>query len=68
MNILHPHGMVERMNERHRQPAMIAGYGRRKDGSPKDQRTAKIARDSDRRRESRPQDDPLRGRLFDLSA
>ncbi len=68
MNILHPHGMVERMGERHRKPAPLTGYGRRKDGSPKDTRTMKIANDQDRRSRSRQDDDPLRGRLLDLDA
>ncbi|MEM7043038.1 MAG: hypothetical protein AAF543_09535 [Pseudomonadota bacterium] len=68
MNVLHPNGMVERMGERYRKPGTTGGYGRRKDGNPNDSRTLKIAKDSDRRRESRRDDDPLRGRLFDLSA
>lgn len=68
MNILHPHGMIERMGDRHRKPAPLARYGRRKDGSPKDARTSKIAGDQDRRSHQRQDDDPLRGRLLDLNA
>ncbi len=68
MNILHPHGMVERMGERQRKSAPLPHYGRRKDGSPKDTRTLKIAGDQDRRSRQRQEDDPLRGRLLDLDA
>lgn len=68
MNTLHPHGMVERMGERHRKSGPLPRYGRRKDGSPKDARTSKIADDQDRRSGPRQDDDPLRGRLLDLSA
>lgn len=68
MNILHPNGMVERMGDRRRKPATLSAYGRKKDGSPKDQRTSKIASDQDRRSQPRQDDDPLRGRLLDVDA
>ncbi|MGI9508047.1 MAG: hypothetical protein ACR2QJ_01705 [Geminicoccaceae bacterium] len=67
MNILHPNGMVERIGERHRKPALRTRYGRDKDGSPKDAESWRIARDNDRRDQHR-HDDPLRGRLIDLDA
>lgn len=68
MNILHPHGMVERLGERHRKPTSLARYGRRKEGSPNDARSLKIADEQDRRGHSRQDDDPLRGRLLDVNA
>ena len=68
MNILHPHGLVERLVERPRRLGGLPRYGRNKDGSPKNARTLKIADHNDRRDRSRQDDDPLRGRLVDLSA
>lgn len=68
MNILHPHGMVERMGERHRRPVPRTRYGRDKDGSPKGSESWKIAKDNDRRNQPRHEPDPLRGRLIDLDA
>ena len=68
MNILHPHGMVERMGERQRRPVPRTRYGRDKDGSPKDSESWKIAKDNDRRDQPRHEPDPLRGRLIDLDA
>ncbi|MDH3659700.1 MAG: hypothetical protein OEU92_06675 [Alphaproteobacteria bacterium] len=68
MNILHPHGMVERLGDRRSRPGSPPRYGRKKEGSPKNARTLKIAEESDRRSRERPDDDPLRGGLVDLSA
>lgn len=68
MNILHPHGMIERIGERQRGRGFPTRYGRNKEGSPKNARTMKIADDNDRRNQPRGDDDPLRGRLVDLNA
>jgi len=68
VNILRPNGSVERMSDGHRRPTVLAGYGRDKDGSPKDVRSLKIARDNDRRGRDRQGDQPSRGNLIDLSA
>lgn len=67
MNILRPHGMVERMSERHRKSDLLPRYGREKDGSPQDAQTMKIAHDNDRRDRRRRDDNPMRGRLIDLN-
>ena len=68
MNILHPHGMVERLGERHRGTGFQTRYGRKKEGSPKNARSMKIAGNNDRRVQPREDEDPLRGRLVDLNA
>lgn len=69
MNIRLPHGMIERIGERQPRPTALNRYGRKKEGSPKDDpRTSKIANEQDRRRHPRHDDDPLRGRLLDLNA
>ena len=68
MNILHPHGMIERLGESHRYAGFPARYGRKKQGSPKNARSMQIADENDRRRQPREDDDPLRGRLIDLNA
>lgn len=68
MNILHPHGMVERLGERYRKPVLLARYGRKKEGSPNDARSLKIADELDRRRHPRQEGDPLRGRLLNVNA
>ena len=68
MDILRPNGSVERMGEHARKPGVLPRYGRDKEGSPKDARSWKIARDSDRRRHDRHPDTPTRGRLVDLNA
>jgi len=67
VNILRPNGLVERMTERPGRSGVLPRYGRGKDGSPKDSRSWKIARNNDRRRYDRPSDDPSRGRLVDLN-
>lgn len=67
MKILHPGGMVERLNEHRKRPELRDRYGRRKDGAPKDPTTVKLAAEQDRRSQTREAVDPIRGRLFDLT-
>ena len=67
MIITHPHGMVERMNDRRRRPKGVQNYGRGKDGSPQTTETLKIAHDNDRRDHDRRDEHSLRGRLIDLN-
>lgn len=68
MNIIRPNGSVERMSDRAPRPGVLPRYGREKEGSPRDARSWKIARDNDRRRDDRQSDMPTRGRLLDLNA
>lgn len=65
--ILRPNGMVERLDERQRRPVVASPYGREKEGSPKDERNWKIARDNDRRAHDRRKAGSLRGRLLDVN-
>ena len=68
VNILRPNGSVERIGDRAPKPGVLPRYGREKEGSPRDARSWKIARDNDRRRHDRQHDNPTRGRLIDLNA
>lgn len=68
MNVLHPNGMVERMDRHLSRRTARTRYGRRKEGGPKNAETWKIASDNDRRSQSRDDEDHLRGRLLDLNA
>ena len=70
MRVINPNGMVERLNDYRKRPQPQFGdrYGRRKEGAPRDQRTVKLAAEQDRRTQPREEADPLRGRLFDLTA
>ncbi len=68
MQIFSPNGMVQRLNDGRGNPQLRDRYGRRKDGAPKDARTTTIAAEQDRRAEPRDTADPMRGKLFDITA
>lgn len=68
MNVLHPNGMVERMDRHQPKRSARTRYGRRKEGGQKNAETWKIATDNDRRSQPRDDEDRLRGRLLDLNA
>ncbi len=67
MQVISPHGMVERLNDHRKRPERLERYGRRKEGAPRNTKTVKTAADQDRRAHPRDIVDPLRGRLFDLT-
>ncbi|MGI9493824.1 MAG: hypothetical protein ACR2QF_15615 [Geminicoccaceae bacterium] len=68
MRVINPNGMVERLNDYRKRPQFGDRYGRRKEGAPRDPKTIKLAAEQDRRNQPREETDPLRGRLFDLTA
>ncbi len=68
MNVVRPHGLIERLDGSRRRPGQLARYGREKDGAPKDAESWRIAHANDRRERPRHEAEPLRGRLVDLDA
>ena len=67
MKVVSPNGMVNRPGSHHRRPVALDRNGRRKDGGPANVGDKKKITLPTRRRQSRQDDDPSRGRLFDMT-
>lgn len=66
MNLIRPNGLVERLSPTPRHQVEFDGYGRAQSG-PATSETQLAAR-RDRRQRRRRKQDPLRGRVVDLTA
>lgn len=68
MELIRPNGLVERL-PRSRRPAIdLGGYGQRTQPGAATPEELRAAAERDRRRRRRPRQDPLLGRLFDVTA
>jgi hypothetical protein len=67
MNLIRPNGLVERLTRLPRLPVEADGYGRSQPG-PATAAALQLAARQDRRQQQRRKQDPLRGRLLDLTA
>jgi hypothetical protein len=67
MNLIRPNGLVERLSPTPRHQIELDGYGRAQSG-PATSETLQLAARRDRRQRRRRKQDPLRGRVIDLTA
>ena len=67
MNLIRPNGLLERLTRVPRLQVEADGYGRSQPGRASAEALQLVAR-QDRRQQQRRKQDPLRGRLLDLTA